>query len=154
MISHGLDSGALFLYVGVLYDQLHSGKIETYGGVAYSMPVFAALMMLFTLSNVGLPSTSGFVGELLVIIGAFQESAICAGTTAPTDLNAQEKITLCLIALLVLLLGVSAVIGYDSAGVSCRCLSHIQDRNFQIGCTPWQPELPDAVIRAPVNYPE
>ena len=135
MISHGFVSGALFLCVGVLYDRLHSRKLETYGGVAHRMPVFAALMMIFTLANVGLPGTSGFVGEVLVIIGAFQESAIYAGIAALTlilgaaytlrmykrviygkivneavstltDLNIQEKITLGLLAILVLLIGV------------------------------------------------
>ena len=135
MISHGFVSGALFLCVGVLYDRLHSRKLETYGGVAHSMPIFAALMMLFTLANVGLPGTSGFVGELLVIIGVFQESAVFAGIAALTlilgaaytlrmykraiygkivndavatlkDLEPQEKISLGLIAFFVLLLGI------------------------------------------------
>lgn len=135
MISHGFVSGALFLCVGVLYDRLHSRKLETYGGVAHSMPMFAALMMIFTLANVGLPGTSGFVGELLVIIGTFEENAVYASIAALTlilgaaytlrmykrviygkitndavaalkDLEPQEIITLGLLALLVLLLGV------------------------------------------------
>ncbi len=84
MISHGFVSGALFLCVGVLYDRLHSRKISTYGGVAHTMPIFAAFVMLFSLANVGLPGTSGFVGELLVIIGAFQVSAIYAVIAALT----------------------------------------------------------------------
>ena len=135
MISHGFISGALFLCVGVLYDRLHSRKIATYGGVANTMPVFAALMMLFTLANVGLPGTSGFVGELLVIVGAFQVNVIYAGIAALTlifgaaytlwlykrviygkganeavaalkDLNVLEMTTLGLIALFVLLIGI------------------------------------------------
>jgi NADH-quinone oxidoreductase subunit M len=84
MISHGFISGALFLCVGVLYDRLHSRQIKDYGGVANKMPVFAAFMMLFAMANTGLPGTSGFVGEFLVILGAFQVNvwyAVLAGTT-------------------------------------------------------------------------
>ncbi len=84
MISHGFVSGALFLCVGVLYDRLHSRAIKDYGGVATPMPVFAAFLMLFAMANSGLPGTSGFVGEFLVILGAFQASfwyALAAGTT-------------------------------------------------------------------------
>jgi NADH-quinone oxidoreductase subunit M len=84
MISHGFVSGALFLCVGVLYDRLHSRMIKDYGGVANRMPVFAAFMMLFAMANAGLPGTSGFVGELLVILGAFQVNvwyALAAATT-------------------------------------------------------------------------
>ena len=84
MISHGFVSGALFLCVGVLYDRLHSRMIADYGGVAERMPVFASFMMLFAMANAGLPGTSGFVGEFLVILGAFQANvwyAVLAGTT-------------------------------------------------------------------------
>src|SRR5512134_228834 len=84
MISHGFISGALFLCVGVLYDRMHSRMIKDYGGVANRMPVFAAFMMLFAMANAGLPGTSGFVGELLVILGAFQVNvwyALAAATT-------------------------------------------------------------------------
>jgi NADH-quinone oxidoreductase subunit M len=72
MISHGFISGALFLCVGVLYDRMHSREISSYGGVANTMPRFAAFMMLFTMANAGLPGTSGFVGEFLVILGSYQ----------------------------------------------------------------------------------
>jgi NADH-quinone oxidoreductase subunit M len=72
MISHGFISGALFLCVGVLYDRLHSREIRDYGGVVNTMPRFAALMMLFAMANSGLPATSGFVGEFLVILAAMQ----------------------------------------------------------------------------------
>ncbi|MHB8345763.1 MAG: NADH-quinone oxidoreductase subunit M [Acidiferrobacterales bacterium] len=72
MVSHGFVSGALFLCVGVLYDRMHSRQIRDYGGVAKRMPVFASFMMLFVMANVGLPGTSGFVGEFLVILGSFQ----------------------------------------------------------------------------------
>jgi NADH-quinone oxidoreductase subunit M len=74
MVSHGLISGALFLCVGVLYDRLHSRQIADYGGVVNTMPVFAAFMVLFALANIGLPGTSGFVGEFLVIIASFRAS--------------------------------------------------------------------------------
>jgi NADH-quinone oxidoreductase subunit M len=72
MISHGFVSGALFLCVGVLYDRLHSRMIADYGGVANTMPWFAALAVLFFMANAGLPGTSGFVGEFMVILAAFQ----------------------------------------------------------------------------------
>ena len=84
MISHGLISGALFLCVGVMYDRLHSREIDAYGGVANTMPKFAVLMVFFALANAGLPGTSGFVGEFLVIMGSFQASfwlAFLAATT-------------------------------------------------------------------------
>jgi len=74
MVSHGFVSGALFLCVGVLYDRLHSRAIADYGGVANTMPVFAAMFMLFGMANAGLPGTSGFVGEFMVIMGAIQVS--------------------------------------------------------------------------------
>src|SRR5215475_8822407 len=72
MISHGLISGALFLCVGVMYDRVHSREISAYGGVINTMPKFAAFMVLFALANAGLPGTSGFVGEFLVIISSFK----------------------------------------------------------------------------------
>ncbi|MGH8479431.1 MAG: NADH-quinone oxidoreductase subunit M [Gammaproteobacteria bacterium] len=84
MISHGFVSGALFLCVGVLYDRIHSREIQDYGGIANTMPVFAALMMVFCMANAGLPGTSGFVGEFLVILTSVKASfwfAVCAGTT-------------------------------------------------------------------------
>jgi NADH-quinone oxidoreductase subunit M len=72
MVSHGLISGALFLCVGVMYDRVHSREISAYGGVINTMPKFAAFMVLFALANAGLPGTSGFVGEFLVIISSFK----------------------------------------------------------------------------------
>lgn len=72
MISHGFVSGALFLCVGVLYDRLHSRQIRDYGGVANTMPKFAAFMVLFAFANTGLPGTSGFVGEFMVILSSFK----------------------------------------------------------------------------------
>jgi NADH-quinone oxidoreductase subunit M len=84
MISHGLVSGALFLCVGVLYDRVHSREISAYGGVVNTMPKFAVLMMIFVLANTGLPGTSGFVGEFMVILASYKASfwfALLAGTT-------------------------------------------------------------------------
>ena len=72
MVSHGFISGALFLCVGVLYDRLHTRNIDDYGGVAEPMPYFASFMMLFAMANAGLPGTSGFVGEFLVILTVFK----------------------------------------------------------------------------------
>ena len=84
MISHGLISGAMFLCVGVLYDRMHTRNISDYGGVINTMPKFGALMVFFAMANAGLPGTSGFVGEFLVILAAFQANfwyAFLAATT-------------------------------------------------------------------------
>jgi NADH-quinone oxidoreductase subunit M len=84
MISHGLISGAMFLCVGVMYDRMHSRQIADYGGVINTMPKFAALMVFFAMANAGLPGTSGFVGEFLVILASYQASfwyAFLAATT-------------------------------------------------------------------------
>ena len=135
MVSHGLISGAMFLSVGVLYDRMHSRMIADYGGVANTMPVFAALAVLFAMANAGLPGTSGFVGEFMVIIASFKASfwyAFFAATTLVLgaaytlwmvkrvfygdvanenvgelkDLNRREFIVLGVLAIAVLLLGV------------------------------------------------
>ena len=74
MMSHGFISAAMFLCVGVLYDRVHSRQIESYGGVANTMPAFAAFAVFFAMSNAGLPGTSGFVGEFMVILGAIQSN--------------------------------------------------------------------------------
>jgi NADH-quinone oxidoreductase subunit M len=71
MLSHGVVSGALFLCVGVVYDRIHTREISAYGGLVNRMPIYAACLMVFTLANVGLPGTSGFVGEFLTMLGAF-----------------------------------------------------------------------------------
>jgi NADH-quinone oxidoreductase subunit M len=72
MISHGFISAALFLCVGVIYDRMHTREIDAYGGLVNRMPVYAMIFMLFTMANVGLPGTSGFVGEFLTLIAVFQ----------------------------------------------------------------------------------
>jgi NADH-quinone oxidoreductase subunit M len=135
MISHGLISGAMFLCVGVLYDRMHSRQISDYGGVINTMPKFGALLVFFALANAGLPGTSGFVGEFLVILGSYQASfwyAFLAATTlvlgaaytlwmvkrvvfgeiandnvkSLTDMNGREAALLITLALSVLALGV------------------------------------------------
>jgi NADH-quinone oxidoreductase subunit M len=75
MLSHGVVSGALFLCVGVLYDRMHTRSIAAYGGLAERMPVYAACFMVFTMANIGLPGTSGFVGEFLTMLGAFEHNS-------------------------------------------------------------------------------
>ncbi len=134
MLSHGLVSGAMFLCVGVMYDRVHSRDISAYGGVVNTMPRFAAFMVLFALANSGVPGTSGFVGEFLVILASFKANvwyAFLAGTTlvlgaaytlwlvkrvifgevangkvaALTDLNGREFLVLGLLAAAVLLVG-------------------------------------------------
>ncbi|HLU61213.1 MAG TPA: NADH-quinone oxidoreductase subunit M [Gammaproteobacteria bacterium] len=134
MISHGFISGAMFLCVGVLYDRVHSREISAYGGVANTMPKFAAFMVLFAMANSGLPGTSGFVGEFMVILASFKASFWIAFFAAITlilgaaytlwlvkrvlygevandnvaalkDINAREFLILALLAIAVLLLG-------------------------------------------------
>ena len=134
MVSHGLISGALFLCIGVMYDRLHSREISAYGGVINSMPKFGAFMVLFALANCGLPGTSGFVGEFLVILAAYKANfwyALLAATTlilgaaytlwlvkrvifgpiandnvaAMPDLNGREFTVLAVLAVAVLLVG-------------------------------------------------
>jgi NADH-quinone oxidoreductase subunit M len=78
MISHGFVSGALFLCVGVVYDRMHTREIKAYGGLVNRMPIYATVFMLFTMANVGLPGTSGFVGEFLTLLGAFEANTTVA----------------------------------------------------------------------------
>ena len=135
MISHGFVSGALFLCVGVLYDRMHSREIDSYGGVANTMPVFSVFFVFFAMANAGLPGTSGFVGEFLVILGSFRVNgwyAVVAGLTlvlgaaytlwmikrvvygevtnekvkALVDVNGREKVVLGVLVVCVLGLGV------------------------------------------------
>jgi len=135
MISHGFVSAAMFFCVGVMYDRMHSRNIADYGGVVNTMPKFAALMMLFAMANCGLPATSGFVGEFMVIMGAMKANfwlAFAAGTTlilgaaytlwmykrvifgavandhvaALKDLNQRETLVLGLLAIAVLAMGI------------------------------------------------
>jgi NADH-quinone oxidoreductase subunit M len=134
MLSHGLVSGAMFLCVGVMYDRVHSREISAYGGVINTMPKFAAFMVLFALANSGLPGTSGFIGEFMVILASFKANvwyAFLAATilvlgaaytlwlikrviygevgndkvAALTDLNGREFLVLGALAVAVLLVG-------------------------------------------------
>ncbi|TAL55183.1 NADH-quinone oxidoreductase subunit M [Pandoraea sp.] len=135
MISHGFVSGAMFLCIGVMYDRLHSRQIADYGGVVNTMPKFAMLFMLFAMANSGLPATSGFVGEFLVILGAVKLNfwiGLLAATTLITgaayslwmykrvvfgavanervaamkDIGAREFLILAVLAVLVLFMGI------------------------------------------------
>jgi NADH-quinone oxidoreductase subunit M len=135
MLSHGLVSGALFLCVGVIYDRLHTREIAAYGGVSNNMPRYALLFLLFTMASIGLPGTSGFVGEFLSLMGAWQVStwaaAVCTtgiilgaayalylywriafgtarteGAAAMPDLTGRELVSLGAIAAVVLWMGV------------------------------------------------
>ena len=147
MISHGFVSAALFLCVGVMYDRVHSREIADYGGVVNTMPRFAAFMMLFAMANAGLPGTSGFVGEFLVILSAFKASFWVAFFAAMTlilgaaytlwmykrvifgevknsavaslsDISTRETIVLLALAIPVLLLGVWPAPLFDMMHVS------------------------------------
>ena len=82
MLSHGVVSAALFLVVGVVYDRIHSREITAYGGLVHRMPAYGLVFMLFMLASVGLPGTGGFVGEFLVLLGAFQVNAWVAALAA------------------------------------------------------------------------
>jgi len=135
MISHGFVSGAMFLCVGVMYDRLHSREIADYGGVVNTMPTFAAFMVLFAMANAGLPGTSGFVGEFMVILAAFKANfwisffaattlifgaaytlwmvkrvifgdVVNDGVKSLTDINNREFLVLGILAVAVLLVGV------------------------------------------------
>ncbi len=135
MISHGFISGALFIGVGFIYDRLHTRQIQDIQGIANSMPIFASFFMLFSLANVGLPGTSGFVGEFMIILGALKSHfwiAIAAASTlifgaaytlwmykrvifgavgsdsigALRDIRGIELVSFSILALMVLLIGV------------------------------------------------
>ncbi len=145
MISHGLISGALFLCVGVVYDRLHSREIARYGGIVKNMPRYATVFMILMLASVGLPGTSGFVGEFLVLLGAFQVNTVVTvlaatglvlgavymlmlyrrvvfgapiheDALAMPDLNMREQGILWVLVLLVLWLGVFPALVMDRIG--------------------------------------
>ena len=78
MISHGLVSASLFFCVGIIYDRMHSRLIQTYGGLVSVMPKYSILFMLFTLASLGLPGTSGFIGEFLILLGVFKDNFLVA----------------------------------------------------------------------------
>ena len=153
MLSHGLISGALFLIVGVVYDRMHTRDIAAYGGLVHRMPVYATLFMLFTMANVGLPGTSGFIGEILTMVGGYQAASWAAfgaalgvifsavymltlyrrtvfgEITNPElgsikDVNAIELICIVPLAILTILFGVAPNLIFDiTEGAALRTLS-------------------------------
>jgi len=151
MISHGFISGALFLCVGVIYDRMHTRDIDAYGGLVVRMPAYAAIFMLFTMANVGLPGTSGFVGEFLTLIGVFQVNTwigvlACTGVILSagyalylyrrvvfgdlikeslksiTDMDRREKVIFAPLVVMTLLLGVYPSLVLDIIGPSVEAL--------------------------------
>ena len=147
MLNHGVVTGALFLSVGIVYDRTHTRKIADYGGLASVMPIYAAFFMVFTLSAIGLPATNGFIGEFLILLGAFTASKLagvlaCTGiiigagymlwlyqrvffmetnikVAGLTDMGVRETITLIPMLVLVLWIGVypSSFLGFMHASV-------------------------------------
>ncbi|NSX56614.1 NADH-quinone oxidoreductase subunit M [Parasulfitobacter algicola] len=151
MISHGFISGALFLCVGVIYDRMHTREIDAYGGLVNRMPAYALIFMLFTMANVGLPGTSGFVGEFLTLVGVFQANtwvALVAATgvilsaayalwlyrrvvmgdlikeslKSITDMTRRERAIFAPLVIMTLLLGIYPSLVLDIIGPSVKAL--------------------------------
>ncbi|MFN3724192.1 MAG: NADH-quinone oxidoreductase subunit M [Paracoccaceae bacterium] len=151
MISHGFISGALFLCVGVIYDRMHTRDIDAYGGLVNRMPAYAMIFMFFTMANVGLPGTSGFVGEFLVLVGVFQVNTWVAAVATTgvilsaayalwlyrrvvmgellkealrsiTDMTRREKAIFAPLVIMTLLLGVYPALVTDIIGPSVTAL--------------------------------
>ena len=151
MLSHGFISGALFLCVGVVYDRMHTRQIDAYGGLVNNMPAYALIFMLFTMANVGLPGTSGFIGEFLTLVGIFQVNTWVAlvatsgvilsaayalwlyrrvmmgdlikeSLRAITDLTRQEKLIFAPLIIMTILLGIYPALVLDLTGPSVQAL--------------------------------
>jgi len=151
MLSHGFISGALFLCVGVVYDRMHTREIVAYGGLVNNMPAYALIFMLFTMANVGLPGTSGFIGEFLTLVGIFQVNTWVAmvatsgvilsaayalwlyrrvvmgdlikeSLRAMTDLTRQEKMIFAPLIIMTILLGIYPALVLDLTGPSVAAL--------------------------------
>ena len=151
MISHGFISGALFLCVGVIYDRMHTREIDAYGGLVNRMPAYALIFMFFTMANVGLPGTSGFVGEFLTLIGIFQVNTWVAAVATSgvilsaayalwlyrrvvmgdlikeslrsiTDMGTRERVIFAPLVFMTLLLGVYPALVLDITGPSVAAL--------------------------------
>ncbi len=151
MISHGFISGALFLCVGVIYDRMHTRDIDAYGGLVNRMPAYALIFMLFTMANVGLPGTSGFVGEFLTLMGVFQVNTWVAAVATTgvifsagyalwlyrrvmmgdlikeslktiTDMTRREKAIFAPLVVMTILLGVYPALVLDITGPSVEAL--------------------------------
>ncbi|MCA2010903.1 NADH-quinone oxidoreductase subunit M [Pararhodobacter sp. CCB-MM2] len=159
MLSHGFVSGALFLVVGVVYDRIHTRDIDAYGGLVNRMPIYATAFMLFTMANVGLPGTSGFVGEFLTFMAVFQVNTWVAAVAATgvifsagyglwlyrrvvwgqlikdslksiTDMDAREKLMFAPLVVMTLLLGVYPSLITDVIGPSTEALvAHYNEAN-------------------------
>jgi NADH-quinone oxidoreductase subunit M len=166
MVSHGFISGAMFLCIGVLYDRMHTREIGDYGGVVNTMPRFAAFAVLFAMANSGLPATSGFVGEFLVILGAVKFNFWVAFAAATTlifgaayslwmvkrvifgsvandhvaglkDINAREFSILALLAVAVIYMGVNPKPFTDVMHASVAKLSkHVGEPKLVVKKTP------------------
>jgi NADH-quinone oxidoreductase subunit M len=151
MISHGFISGALFLCVGVIYDRMHTREIDAYGGLVNRMPAYALIFMLFTMANVGLPGTSGFVGEFLTLVGIFQVNTWVAAVATSgvilsaayalwlyrrvvmgdlikeslrtiTDMGTRERVIFAPLVFMTLLLGIYPALVLDITGPSVAAL--------------------------------
>ena len=151
MLSHGFISGALFLCVGVVYDRMHTRQIDAYGGLVNNMPAYALIFMLFTMANVGLPGTSGFIGEFLILVGIFQVNTWVAlvatsgvilsaayalwlyrrvmmgdlikeSLRAISDLTRQEKLIFAPLIIMTILLGIYPALVLDLTGPSVQAL--------------------------------
>lgn len=158
MISHGFISGALFLCVGVIYDRMHTRGVDDYGGLVIRMPVYALIFMLFTFANVGLPGTSGFIGEFLTLMGVYQYSSwvaffaatgvilsacyalwlfrrvvlgdlVKASLATISDMDWREKVVFAPLVFMTLLLGIYPSLVTDVIGVSVEHLvAQVEDR--------------------------
>ena len=151
MLSHGFISGALFLCVGVIYDRMHTREIDAYGGLVNRMPAYALIFLLFTMANVGLPGTSGFVGEFLTLMAVFQVNTWVAlvatsgvifsaayalwlyrrvvlgqlikeSLKSITDMTAREKAIFAPLVVMTLLLGIYPALALDVIGPSVEAL--------------------------------
>jgi NADH-quinone oxidoreductase subunit M len=156
MLSHGFISGALFLCVGVIYDRMHTRDIDAYGGLVNRMPAYALIFMLFTMANVGLPGTSGFIGEFLTLMGIFQKNTWVASVAtfgvilsasyalwlyrrvvfgdlikeslkSITDMTAREKAIFAPLVVMTILLGIYPPLVTDIIGPSVEVLVHNYD---------------------------
>ncbi|SFR42221.1 NADH dehydrogenase subunit M [Yoonia tamlensis] len=169
MISHGFISGALFLCVGVIYDRMHTRDIDAYGGLVNRMPAYALIFMFFTMANVGLPGTSGFIGEFLVLVGIFQVNTWVAAIATTgvifsaayalwlyrrvvmgdlikeslksiTDMGKREKLIFVPLVTMTLLLGVYPALVLDIIGPSVEALVE----NYETAVAGFAPASPVA----------
>ncbi|WP_296761988.1 NADH-quinone oxidoreductase subunit M [Sediminimonas sp.] len=165
MLSHGFIAGALFLCVGVIYDRMHTREIDAYGGLVNRMPAYALIFMFFTMANVGLPGTSGFVGEFLTLVGVFQVNTWVAAVAATgvilsasyalwlyrrvvlgdlikeslkaiTDMSRREKAIFAPLVAMTLILGVYPALALDIIGPSVEALIQNHETALAAGTEP------------------